>query len=106
MSPGATIHSSHTAQQMSVAPKITRTSPGSVAPATIWSHSASMVPPVMTASLPGSVPAAWPMGTTVGICSSATPNECSNSAFQRPCVWSRPSDAVTPVSTAGRPESA
>ena len=58
---------------MRVAPKITSTSPGSVAPATIWSHSASMVPPVMTASLSGSVPAAWPIGTTVGICDSATP---------------------------------
>ena len=44
MSPGATSHSSQTAQTMSVAPKMTSTSPGSVAPATIWSHSASMVP--------------------------------------------------------------
>ncbi len=44
----------------------------------------------MTASLPGSVPAAWPMGTTAGICCSATPIEPSSSVFQRPWVWSRP----------------
>ena len=73
MSPSTVSHSSHTTQQMSVAPKITRTSPGWMAPDTIWSHRASMVPPVMTASLPGSVPAAWPIGTTVGICASDTP---------------------------------
>ena len=106
MSPGATIHSSHTAQQMRVAPKITRTSPGSVAPDTIWSHRASMVPAVMTASLPGSVPAAWPIGTTVGICSSDTPSERKRSAFQRPWVCRSPSEAVTPVSIAARPEMA
>ena len=91
---------------MSVAPKITSTSPGSVAPATIWSQSASMVPPVITASLPGSVPAACPMGTTVGICAVATPRDASSSAFHRPRAWSAPSAAVTPVSMAGRPDSA
>ena len=32
--------------------------------------------------------------------------EPSNSVFQRPRVWSRPSDVVTPVSTAGTPERA
>ena len=65
-----------------------------------------MVPPVKTASLPGSVPAACPMGATVGICPSATPMEPSSAAFQRPWVWSIPSDAVTPVSIAGTPEMA
>ena len=44
-SPGASIQSSTTAHTMSVAPKITRTSPASSAPETIWSHRASTVPP-------------------------------------------------------------
>ena len=39
--------------------QVTLDRPGSVAPATIWSHKASIVPPVTTASLPGRVPAAW-----------------------------------------------
>ncbi len=91
---------------MSVAPKITSTSPGSVAPATIWSHSASMVPPVITVSLPGSVPAAWPIGATNGICASVTPREERRSVFQWPRECSEPNDAVTPVSIAGNPERA
>ncbi len=65
-----------------------------------------MVPPVTTASLPGNVPAAWPIGTTVGICSEDTPSEPSRSAFQCPCGWSEPRAAVTPVSMAGSPERA
>ena len=36
----------------------------SIAPETIWSHSASTVPPAMWVSVPGTVPADWPMGTT------------------------------------------
>ena len=65
-----------------------------------------MVPPVMTASLPGNVPAAAPMGTTIGICFSVMPMEPRRSVFQPLCVWSIPSEAVTPVSMAGSPEMA
>ena len=65
-----------------------------------------MVPPVITASLSGNVPAAWPMGTTIGICASETPMELSRSVFHPLWVWSIPSEAVTPVSTAGSPEMA
>ena len=95
-----------TAQAISVAPKITSTSPGSDAPATIWSHRASMVPPVTMVSVPGSVPAGTPIGTTMGSCASSTPSDASRSLFHRPSMWSDPSDAVTAVSTAGKPERA
>ena len=46
------------------------------------------------------------MGTTIGICASETPMERSSSVFHAPWVWSMPSEAVTPVSTAGSPEMA
>ena len=52
----------------------------------------------MTASLPGSVPAAWPIGATIGICASATPSDERRSVFQRPWECNEPSAAVTPVS--------
>ena len=82
------------------------TSPGSDAPATIWSHRASMVPPVTMVSDPGNVPAATPIGTTMGNCASWTPTEARRSRFHVPDMWRDPSDAVTPVSMAGRPDRA
>ena len=75
-------HSSQITQQIKVAPKMTRTSPLWTAPDTIWSQKASMVPPVTTASLPGSVPAGSPMFTTIGICFSEMPMEPRSSVFQ------------------------
>ena len=99
-------HSSQITQQIRVAPKITRTSPLWMAPDTIWSQKASMVPPVMTTSLSGSCLPPRPSGTTIGICFSAMPMEPRRSVFQPLCVWSIPSEAVTPVSMAGSPEMA
>ncbi len=85
---------------------MTSTSPGSVAPATIWSHSASIVPPVITVLVPGRIPAACPIGTTRGICASSTPKEARRSAFHRPRSCKAPRAAVTPVSMAGIRDSA
>ncbi len=65
-----------------------------------------MVPPVTTVSVPGRVPAAWHIGTTMGICSLDTPKELRRSPFQPLFEYSIPSDAVTPLSIAGRPERA
>ena len=76
---------------ISVAPKITRTSPGWVAPDTIWSHKASMVPPVITASLPGQRPGG--LAHRAPPAASASPRRPwrpSSSAFQRPCGVEQP----------------
>ena len=81
MSPGTWIHSSATTHTIRVAPKMTCTSPGLSAPATIWSHMASMDPPVNTVSVPGRVPPAAHMGTTSGSCAGSTPMPSSISLF-------------------------
>ncbi len=101
--PGASIHSSTTAHTMRVAPQMTSTSPVSVAPDTIWSHRASTVPPASTASLPVTVPAGDPMGTTTGSWSSATPTAFSTSASHPAPRRSDPMHRPAPVSMAGTP---
>ncbi len=103
MRPGTCSHSSVTTQAISVAPKMTCTSPGSVAPPTIWSHMASIDPPVNTVSLPGRVPPAAAIGTTVGSCDGAMPMASRISLFHFPPAWRSPMEAVTPVSMAGTP---
>ena len=61
-----------------------------------------MVPPVTMVSDPGNVPAATPMGTTMGNCASWTPTDARRSPFHVPNMWRDPSDAVTAVSMAGQ----
>ena len=106
MSPGTWIQLSATTHTIRVAPKMTCTSPGLSAPATTWSHMASMDPPVKTVSVPGRVPPAAHIGTTSGSCASRTPMPASISEFHFPPACRAPIDAVTPVSMAGTPESA
>ena len=48
VSPGTSLHSSATTQTIKVAPKMTSTSPGWLAPATICSQKASIDPPANT----------------------------------------------------------
>ncbi len=54
--PGTSRHSSATTHTMRVAPKMTSTSPGWLAPATICSQKASIDPPANTVGVPGTVP--------------------------------------------------
>ena len=54
--PGTSFHSSVTTHTMRVAPKMARTSPGWLAPATICSQKASIEPPAKAVDVPGTEP--------------------------------------------------
>ena len=67
---------------------------GLSAPATTWSHMASMDPPVKTVSVPGRVPPAAHMGTTSGSCAGThaharRASRCSTSHRRAGRPWTR-----------------
>ncbi len=103
---GTSTQRSVTTQITRVAPKMASTSPGSVAPATTWSHNASMVPPVNTVSVPGSVPPASHMGTTTGSWDGSTPNLSRSEVFHSPLACRPPKEATMAESTAATPDRA
>ena len=82
--PGTSFHSSVTTQTMRVAPKMARTSPGRLAPATICSQKASIDPPAKAVGVPGRQPSDAPIWPTTGSWSSPTPSSSRASLFHRP----------------------
>ena len=67
---------------------------------------ASMVPPVNTVSLSGSVPAASHMGTTTGICDADDPDLTEQLGVPLAARVQPGQDVVTAVSMAGTPDRA
>ena len=101
--PGTSIHSSTTAQTISVAPQMTSTSPVLSAPETIWSHMASTVPPARAASVPVTVPARAPMFTIRGIWAALAPMLASLATSHCPALSSEADIMATPESMAATP---
>ncbi len=84
VSPGTDVHSPVITHTIRVAPKMTSTSPGRSAPATICSQKASIDPPANAVLVPFTDPSLCPIPPTTGSWCSVTPNRSSATASQCP----------------------
>ena len=107
VSPATSAHSSVTTQTTSVAPKMARTSPGTVgAGHDLLAERVDRAARRPRCAVPGRCPPAWPIGTTREAGLLVTPSPASTSRSHRPRRSRLPNEVAVAESTAGTPHRA